>query len=135
MAERRKVKCAKCGDMIDKRYDFGWVKNESTGRYTCASCSRGFTNGSRTTSVRRNSNYKTNISRTPSVKTYKVAGTISKVVGIVILALSLLLLLAVPPVGIFFAIIGVLFFVFGNAYLKKAKAMSTLDDVIDESEE
>ena len=124
MAERRYVKCVKCGDTIDKRDDFGWVKNESSSRYTCAACSRGYINGSQTSSKRKNYAYPTGNRNTPSAKTYKLAGTIAKIAGIVILVLSLLLLLAVPPVGIFFAILGVVFFLWGNGYIKKAKAMS-----------
>ena len=133
MAERRYVKCVKCGDTIDKRDDYGWIKNDRSGRYTCAACTRGYISGSRTSSPKTNQSYKT--SNLPSLTTYKVVGTISKIAGIVIFVLSLLLLLAVPPVGIFFAILGVLFFFFGNAYIKKSKAMTkpeiTTEEVIE----
>lgn len=117
MAERRYVKCVKCGSEIDKKYDLGWVKNESSGRYTCASCSRSQTNGSQTCYTK----YKHSSRNTPSAKTYKVTGAITKIAGIVILVLSLLLLLVIPPVGIFFAILGILFFLWGKAISKKAK--------------
>lgn len=57
-----------------------------------------------------------------SPTTYKVAGVIAIVCSIVIILLSLLLLLAVPGVGAVFAILGVLLFVLGKSYTKKAKA-------------
>ena len=134
MAERRYVKCVKCSDTIDKRDDFGWVKNESSGRYTCAACSRGYINGGRTSTQRKKSSYKAgSVNTMPSAKTYKVSGTIAKYVGIFVLVMSVLLLFALPPIGIFFAVLGVLFVFSGNSYLKKAKAMSEDQEDIEES--
>ena len=60
-----------------------------------------------------------------SPTTYKVAGVIAIVCSVVIILLSLLLLLAVPGAGVVFAILGVLLFVLGKSYTKKAKTCLT----------
>ena len=135
MAERRYVSCVKCGNQIDKRDDFGWVYNKSSRRYTCSACSAGYQNGRRTTSTKYKSSSKRSGTggsiKTPSAKTYKTVGIFAKIAGILIFVLSLLLLLAVPPVGIFFAILGVVFFLWGNSYIKKANAINAPQEEIE----
>lgn len=124
MAGRQTVTCVKCGGSIDKD-EYGWVYNEKSRRYTCFWC----VNKAKRTTFRRTSSQKAykvgKQYHAPSEKTYEVVGTLSKIAGIFILVLSLLLMLAVPPVGIFFAVLGIAFFFFGKSYVKKANAMNT----------
>lgn len=58
---------------------------------------------------------------THSTTSYKVAGVIAMIASIIIILFSLLLLLAVPGAGIVFGIIGVLLFILGKSYIRKAK--------------
>ena len=62
---------------------------------------------------------------THSPTTYKVAGVIAISASIIIILLSLLLLLALPGAGIVFGIIGVLLFILGKSYVRKAKTSNT----------
>ena len=118
MAERRFVKCMKCGCRIDKR-EYGWEYNEKSRRYTCDAC---VSNKHYGTGRKQRGNNRPK--KTFSAKGYKICGIIMKVLGIIIVLMSLLLMIALLPVGIAFAIMGVLYFVLGVRWTKKAKTMS-----------
>lgn len=67
-----------------------------------------------------------------SAKTYKVSGIILKVLSVILILLSLILLIALPVAGILFALFGVVLFLLGRTYTKKAKADIVSDNNDDE---
>ena len=118
----RYVKCVRCGTEIDKEYDFGWEQNKKTKRYVCSSCANRprTTYVPKTSSPNRSKNTPGRSAKMPPEKIYKLTGMLLTILGIAILVMSLLLLLAVPSVGIYFAVCGIVFVVLGRIYAKKA---------------
>ncbi len=113
MAGRRIVHCYKCGKSIDKKYA-RFAYNKKTRRYTCHHCVSGTSPES--------------VFAPPSEKTYKFSGVVQKVCGIILIVLSLLLTLALPPVGIIGIALGVFFLFSGKKHTKKAKEMSKREE-------
>lgn len=70
-----------------------------------------------------------------SPKTYKICGAILKVLALLIILLSLVLMLALPVVGILFALFGILLFVVGRGYTKKAKSISEIPNEVTDDDD
>lgn len=105
-SKKHPVICMECGREFDANNEVGTLYVKKSRRYICPTCAqnRG--------KVKEYS---------PSF--YKTCGNILLILSIIIFVFSLLLTIAVPPIGLVFIAIGLLFFLLGKNYKKKAKKM------------